>query len=162
MSITLEEEFDELCEPYLTKTSGPGGPPPMIQYKRFALDLQRYADQVLTDDDITKAQELRGYVNPGDLVRNDGFFEARPDEKGKDMSPDNRRLKKHQSAQALATGIWEYEVSALGLNSECALVSPNGPSTSMWECGLRGILLHAAVAPAGRRRSRPRRRRPLR
>ena len=81
----------------------------MIQYKRFALDLQHYADQVLTDDDITKAQELRGYVNPGDLVRNDGFFEARADEKGKDMSPDGKRLKKHQSAQALATGIWEYE-----------------------------------------------------
>jgi hypothetical protein len=125
----------------------------MIQYKRFALDLQRYADQVLTDDDITKAQELRtlrhaalrpvflasacdpprgnptpplthcsrvcaifaafvlagGYVNPGDLVRNDGFFEARKDEIGKDMSPDKRRLKKHQSPQALASGLWEYE-----------------------------------------------------
>jgi len=106
------EEFDELCAPYLTKTSGPGGPPPMIQYKRFALDLQRYADQVLTDDDVTKAQELRGYVNPGDLVRNDGFFEARADEVGKDMSPDNRRLKKNQSAKALATGIWEYEDAA--------------------------------------------------
>jgi len=103
------DEFDELCAPYLTKTSGPGGPPPMIQYKRFALDLQRYADQVLTDDDVTKAQELRGYVNPGDLVRNDGFFEARAGEEGKDMSPDGKRMKKHQSAQALATGIWEYE-----------------------------------------------------
>lgn len=153
LAITTEE-FDELCEPYLTKKSGPGGPPPMIQYKRFALDLQRYADQVLTDDDITKAQELRtlrhadlrpvflatacdpprgtptppwlthcsrvcaisavfvlagGYVNPGDLVRNDGFFEARKDEIGKDMSPDKRRLKKHQSPQALASGLWEYE-----------------------------------------------------
>uniref|UniRef100_A0A7S2IQN0 Uncharacterized protein n=1 Tax=Haptolina brevifila TaxID=156173 RepID=A0A7S2IQN0_9EUKA len=103
------EEFDELCKPYLTKTSGPGGPPPMIQYRRFALDLQKYADNFLTDDDITKAQELRGYVNPGDLVRNDGFFHARADEKGKDMSPDHRRLKKHQSPEALASGLWEYE-----------------------------------------------------
>ena len=30
----------------------------MIQYRRFALDLQRYADQCLTDDDITAAQVL--------------------------------------------------------------------------------------------------------
>jgi len=103
------EEFDELCRPYITKTSGPGGPPPMIQYRRFALDLQKYADKFLTDDDITKAQELRGYVNPGDLVRNDGFFHARADEKGQDMSPDKRRLKKHQSPEALASGLWEYE-----------------------------------------------------
>lgn len=119
------EEFDELCKPYLTKVAAQGGPPPMIQYKRFALDLQRYADQVLTDDDITKAQELRGYVNPGDLVRNDGFFEARPDEKGKDMSPDGRRLKKHQSAKALATGIWEYEVGyAPRMHITCRLPEP--------------------------------------
>ena len=52
---------------------------------------------------------LRGYTNPGDQERNDGFFAARADEVGKDMSPDRRRLKKHQSAHALATGLWEYE-----------------------------------------------------
>ena len=50
------QEFDEICRPYLTKYSAAGGPPPMIQYRRFALDLQRYADQCLTDDDITAAQ----------------------------------------------------------------------------------------------------------
>ena len=81
----------------------------MIQYRRFALDLQRYADQCLTDDDITAAQVLRGYTNPGDQERNDGFFAARAGEEGQDMSPDKRRLKKHQSAHALATGLWEYE-----------------------------------------------------
>ena len=81
----------------------------MIQYRRFALDMQRYADQCLTDDDITAAQVLRGYTNPGDQERNDGFFAARAGQEGQDMSPDGKRLKKHQSAHALATGIWEYE-----------------------------------------------------
>jgi hypothetical protein len=103
------DEFEEICKPYYTKNSGPGGPPPMIQYRRFALEMQRYADQELTDDDITKAQELRGYVNPGDQERNDGFFSALPGQEGMDMSPDRKRLKKHQSPQALASGIWEYE-----------------------------------------------------
>lgn len=42
-------------------------------------------------------------------MRNDGFFHARADEKGQDMSPDKRRLKKHQSPEALASGLWEYE-----------------------------------------------------
>ena len=67
----------------------------------------------MTDKDIAAAERLDG-TNTADVnnTRNDGYFQARADKgekAGQDMSPDGRRLKAHQSAAALASGILEYE-----------------------------------------------------
>jgi hypothetical protein len=107
-------EFNELASPYYTKVPQmQGAPPPMIQWRHFARDMQKVADELLTDKDIAAAERLDG-TNVADVnnTRNDGYFEARADrgeKDGQDMSPDGRRLKVHQSAAALASGILEYE-----------------------------------------------------
>merc|ERR1711865_436663 len=49
-------EFDEITEPYKTKRpTGPGHPPALIQYRNFCYDLQQYAEDQLTDADISFA-----------------------------------------------------------------------------------------------------------
>jgi len=107
-------EFEELARPYYTKVpQTQGGPPPMIQWRHFARDMQRLADELMTDKDIAAAERLDG-TNIADVnnTRNDGYFKARTDKgekDGQDMSPDGKRLKKRQSAAALASGILEYE-----------------------------------------------------
>jgi len=107
-------EFEELARPYYTKVPQmQGAPPPMIQWRHFARDMQKLADEKLTDQDIAKAERLDG-TNAADIfnTRNDGYFKARADKgekEGMDMSPDGKRLKKRQSAAALASGILEYE-----------------------------------------------------
>lgn len=101
-------EFDELASPYYTKVpKTQGAPPPMIQWRHFARDMQKMADELLTDKDIAAAERLDG-TNTADLnnTRNDGYFKGKA---GQDMSPDGKRLKVHQSAAALASGILEYE-----------------------------------------------------
>jgi len=107
-------EFTELASPYYTKVPQvQGAPPPMVQWRHFARDMQKVADELLTDKDIAAAERLDG-TNDADLMntRNDGYYEARSDKgekKGQDMSPDGKKLKVHQSAAALASGILEYE-----------------------------------------------------
>jgi len=107
-------EFTDLASPYYTKVPQmQGAPPPMIQWRHFARDMQHLADQLMTDKDIAAAERLDG-TNASDVnnTRNDGYFKARSDKgekEGQDMSPDGRRLKTHQSAAALASGILEYE-----------------------------------------------------
>ena len=99
-------EFDELARPYYTKVpKTTGAPPPMIQWRHFARDMQKLADELLTDKDIAAAERLDG-TNAADVnnTRNDGYFKGKA---GEDMSPDGKRLKKHQSAAALASGILE-------------------------------------------------------
>ena len=101
-------EFDELASPYYTKVpKAQGAPPPMIQWRHFARDMQKMADELLTDKDIAAAERLDG-TNAADVnnTRNDGYFKGK---KGEDMSPDGKRIKLHQSAAALASGIIEYE-----------------------------------------------------
>ena len=107
-------EFELLAAPYYTKKSNvPGAPPPMVQWRHFARDMQKLADDLLTDKDIAAAERLDG-TNAADVnnTRNDGYFKARTDKgekEGQDMSPDGRKLKVHQSAAALASGLLEYE-----------------------------------------------------
>ena len=99
-------EFDELARPYYTKVpKTTGAPPPMIQWRHFARDMQKLADELLTDKDIAAAERLDG-TNAADInnTRNDGYFKGKA---GEDMSPDGKRLKKRQSAAALASGILE-------------------------------------------------------
>jgi hypothetical protein len=99
-------EFDELARPYYTKVpKTTGAPPPMIQWRHFARDMQKLADELLTDKDIAAAERLDG-TNAADVnnTRNDGYFKGKA---GEDMSPDGKRLKKRQSAAALASGILE-------------------------------------------------------
>jgi len=49
-------EFEEITEPYKTKRpTAPGHPPAMIQYRNFCVDLQKYAEESLTDEDIAFA-----------------------------------------------------------------------------------------------------------
>lgn len=101
-------EFDELARPYYTKVPKVvGAPPPMVQWRHFARDMQRMADELLTDKDIAAAERLDG-TNVADVnnTRNDGYFKGKA---GEDMSPDGKRLKIRQSAAALASGILEYE-----------------------------------------------------
>lgn len=107
-------EFDQLASPYYTKVpTTQGAPPPMIQWRHFARDMQKYADEIMTDKDIAAAERLDG-TNAADInnTRNDGYYVARADKgekAGQDMSPDGRRLKVRQSAAAIASGILEYE-----------------------------------------------------
>ena len=107
-------EFEELAAPYYTKVPKmPGAPPPMIQWRHFARDMQKLADEVMTNKDIAAAERLDG-TNVADInnTRNDGYYAARADlgqSKGTDMSPDGRKLKLRQSAAAIASGILEYE-----------------------------------------------------
>jgi len=107
-------EFNELASPYYTKVPQVhGAPPPMIQWRHFARDMQKIADELMTDKDIAAAERLDG-TNDADVnnTRNDGYFKARTDKgekEGQDMSPDGKRLKVHQSAAALASGLLEYE-----------------------------------------------------
>ena len=71
-------EFNELAEPYYTKKSTVvGAPPPMIQWRHFARDMQKLADDILSDKDIAAAERLDG-TNSADInnTRNDGC--ARP------------------------------------------------------------------------------------
>ena len=87
--------------------------PPMVQWRHFARDMQKVADDLLTDKDIAAAERLDG-TNTADInnTRNDGYFKARADKgekEGTDMSPDGRKLKVRQSAAALASGLLEYE-----------------------------------------------------
>lgn len=101
-------EFDQLASPYYTKVPKlQGAPPPMVQWRHFARDMQRQADELLTDKDIAAAERLDG-TNAADInnTRNDGYFKGKA---GEDMSPDGKRLKIRQSAAALASGILEYE-----------------------------------------------------
>ena len=54
------EEFEGICKPFLCREpTGPGQPPAMVQYRKFAVELQRYADQHLTDEDMAYAMSLR-------------------------------------------------------------------------------------------------------
>ena len=54
------EEFHGICKPFLCREpTGPGQPPAMVQYRKFAVELQRYADQHLTDEDMAYAMSLR-------------------------------------------------------------------------------------------------------
>ena len=85
----------------------------MVQWRHFARDMQKVADDLLTDKDIAAAERLDG-TNTADInnTRNDGYFKARADKgekEGTDMSPDGRKLKVRQSAAALASGLLEYE-----------------------------------------------------
>jgi len=53
-------EFEEITEPYKTKRpTAPGQPPAMIQYRNFCHDLQRYADEQLSDSDMSAALEAK-------------------------------------------------------------------------------------------------------
>jgi hypothetical protein len=107
-------EYEELASPYYTKMPKvQGAPPPMVQWRHFARDMQKLADEGLKDKDVAAAERLDG-TNTADInnTRNDGYYAARSDlgqTAGTDMSPDGRKLKVRQSAAAIASGILEYE-----------------------------------------------------
>ena len=57
-------EFAEITEPYKTRRpNGPGQPPAMIMYRNFCFDLQKYADEHLSDAEISHAFALK-YQQP--------------------------------------------------------------------------------------------------
>ena len=53
-------EFEEVTAPYKTRRpTGPGQPPAMIKYRNFCYDLQKYADEHLSDAEISHAFALK-------------------------------------------------------------------------------------------------------
>ena len=53
-------EFTEVTAPYKTRQpTGPGQPPAMIKYRSFCYDLQKYAEEHLSDAEISHAFALK-------------------------------------------------------------------------------------------------------
>jgi hypothetical protein len=62
-------EFQEIMEPYMTRRpTGPGQPPAMIQYRSFCYDLQKYADEHLSDAEISHAFAMKMMGPPKTLT----------------------------------------------------------------------------------------------
>jgi len=59
------DEFDLITEPYkCRRPTGPGQPPAMIQYRNFCVDLQKFADEDMSDAHIGAAFAMRHQQPP--------------------------------------------------------------------------------------------------
>jgi len=60
LSMTADE-YNQIISPYLSRVpTGPGQPPAMIAYRRFAQDMQKICEEQLSDDDLAMAMAMRG------------------------------------------------------------------------------------------------------
>ena len=60
-----DAEFKEVIGRYLTRVpTGPGQPPAMVNYHNFARDLQKLADETLTNEHMSYAMSLKHASGP--------------------------------------------------------------------------------------------------
>ena len=67
------QEYDEIIKDYLAREpTGPGQPPAMISYRRFAYDLMKLAEDQLDETDMQMAMAMRGKATKMPLAQKGG------------------------------------------------------------------------------------------